>query len=187
MRIEPCKGMDFTAQEVAVGLWALAAAGYWYVENPLKHTAPTANATFIREETGFWDEGSDDSEHRRRARQSKVWRAADNFRVRLRHLLDQIGFFEHIGFLAAVVLSVEVICVCFDPQQALFQTTPWKLLVAYVAGNHCLYGVHNLAGSLRSVMSRRSSAALQALAGVQREGGKGKGGTRHSCQESNSR
>ena len=44
--------MDFLAEEVVIGLWALAAAGYWYVEHPLKHTAPTTGATFIREETG---------------------------------------------------------------------------------------------------------------------------------------
>lgn len=90
--------MNFLAEEVAIGLWAFAAAGYWYVEHPLKHTAPSANATFIREETGWWDEASENDMHRKRAKQSARWRDADNFRVRIRRLLDQLGTLCQLRF-----------------------------------------------------------------------------------------
>jgi hypothetical protein len=102
----------------------------------------------------------DDHRHHRHEQRRRLYRRLHFFRHRLRRALEGVGFFHNFGFICGSAVAFELACaaaiiakkgVAYEFLRG--HTTPFKLLVAYVASNHLLFGVHTVLVGLYKLSS----------------------------------
>ena len=136
-------------------LTALAAVGgltvYWYFEHPHRRRDGEEHDE-KRDEEVVMEETEEIDEGKRVLAQRRLLLL--RMRNRLRRGLDTLGFFHNFGVMCASSVAFELACAAtllgrkgYAYEFARGHTTPFKFLVAYVASNHVLYGIHTVLGT----------------------------------------
>ena len=135
-------GIPLTA---LVGVSGLAV--YWYLEQPQRQVVADTD------DVKHLEEGTEETSERERLLAQRR-RTLIKTRERLRRGLDSVGFFHNFGAVCASAVAFELACAAtvIGKKGKAYEflrghTTPFKLLVAYVATNHVLYGVHTVLGT----------------------------------------
>lgn len=186
-----CFGDKKTTALFGIPLAALAGVGglalyYWYMEQPQRHREieeETEEEETTREARGKARADIADERRRREQRRHPQQRRHPLVCLRqgLRHALEGLGFLRNLRFVRGSAVAFELACAAavLAKKGSVYEflrghTTPFKILVAYVASNHLLYGVHSVMGTDKRPEAQNIAGIGAMLVTVRRGGWGGK-------------